>query len=158
MLKPLGYHVVFVTAFLGSFVLLLAVAMEGAGVVSGERGVALGWELFRRLQVNILGAGVFLLLSGFLPAYLALYTLFMRKSPRVRRMVLSTIVFSASFVFLYILIGESIGAHELWLFLLGVACVLVSDAIGEFARNAGRPNGVRPTGDRTGSGSLPNRP
>jgi hypothetical protein len=136
MLKPVAHHAIFVTTFFASLVLLLAVALEGAGVITGERELVLGSGLFNRLQVNIRGAGVFLLLSGFLPAYIMLYLLILRKLHRVRRTLFGMMVFAVSFALLSALIGESIGDHEVWLFSLGVASVLVSDAMGELARTA----------------------
>lgn len=136
MLRSVWQQIAFGAAFLCSLVLLLALAMEGAGVISGERELIDGKLLFRSLQANILGVGAFLLLSGFLPAYLALYLLFMRKSPQLRRASLSVVIFAASFAFLAAFIGESSGSYDRWLLVLGIACVLASDAIGELVRRA----------------------
>jgi hypothetical protein len=130
MLKPVSKrrHVLFVAIFLLCLSLLLALALEGAGVLSGQRELPSGTELFARLQVQLLGAGVFFVLSGFLPAYLILYALHLRKLHRLRRSMISAAVFSAAFVVLFFLVGESAGAYEAWLFVLGILSVVAADA------------------------------
>lgn len=134
MLKPVRQHMIFVAIFLCSLLILLALALYGAEVLSGERELVEGELLFSRLQVNLLGAGVFLLLSGFLPAYLALYFLFMPRLPQVRRILLSVFAFIASFAFLVVFIGDSIDCYDIWLFALGALSVVVSDSIAELSQ------------------------
>lgn len=70
MLRSVWQQIAFGAAFLCSLVLLLALAMEGAGVISGERELIDGKLLFRSLQANILGVGAFLLRQpvGFYPS------------------------------------------------------------------------------------------
>lgn len=135
MLKSIGSHLVFIATFLCSLLLLLALSMEGVGLISGERGVVAGSTFMSRVQVNILGAGVFFILSGFLLIYLAAYTTFMHRLHKNWRMTLSAVIFSACFGLIFFLIGESTGLHEVLLLAFGVMSVLVSDAISELARS-----------------------
>ncbi len=130
MLKSISKvrHVGFVAVFLLCLLLLLALALEGAGVLSGEREFSSGSAFLARLQVHMLGAGVFFILSGFLPIYLIIYSLHLHKLSLLRRSLISVSVFSVAFLFLFLLIGESAGAYEAWLFALGVLRVFGADA------------------------------
>lgn len=130
MLKPIGWRVVFVVVFLVSLVFVLALVSELFRLTWGE-------GLTFNFQTGIRTAVFFILLSGYLPCYLAAYSIFMHSLPRLRRVTVSVLIFLMACGLFWFLIGDSATGGEGWALLLGVASVVVADAFADFAVSSG---------------------
>lgn len=129
MLNSLGRHVVFVTIFMVSMVLFLAISVITFAALSGEGMLNAANGGFGVVKAGFFLAVSFMLLSGFLPAYVVMYGILLHKTSRVSRMLLSALIFVLAYIFLWFLISDwSIGSGD-WVLLPGVVSVAISDLL-----------------------------
>jgi len=130
VLNSLGRHAVFVSVFSVSMVLLFALTIEVLATVGGS-GVVLKfpWGRLARLQGLLYGAAVIYVVT-FLPVYLIAYCLFLRKTSRGLRLLLSIAVFWATFLVLWwFLEGGTLQGAQLLPF--GIVSVIISDLLAD---------------------------
>lgn len=127
-----GSHVVFVAIFTVTMFLMLALAMEILAVLLDQGGVfAFPWGRLVRLQGRFAGTLFFMLFSGFLPVYVLMYCILLRKLSLAPRRLFSVLIFVLAYIFLWLVISDwSIGSDD-WLLLAGVVSVVVSDLLAE---------------------------
>ncbi len=131
-LKDIARHATFLIVYFAAMTLLMAIALEIDGFLSGVE-YPINSNVMARLPMNMTAVFVSFVLCGFLLVHLTVYCLLMHELPQAPRLLLSMLVFLVAFLFLVFMIAESFGIGEARLLLLGILAVAASDTLADLA-------------------------
>lgn len=131
----------FPAAFVLTLWLVLAAVLEAyLFVESGATEFQAG--IVTRLRAELVVSGIFLVMSGFAPIFLAAYFLATRKWSQLSRVKFNSTLFVGCYVFFSIIMGHEFSWAWLALLMAGGIGVLISEALGWAL--AGRTRTLRP--------------
>ena len=124
-------RILFAATFVVALLVFLMLSLEVYRAIEGYGVPSFDGNHVQRLRSNFLVASYFLVASGYLIAFLAAYFLFTKKMRKPIRVLISSLLFVAAYVFFLLVMGNTFSMLEGALLLAGIVSVVISDALAD---------------------------
>lgn len=121
----------FPVVFVISLAMLLSLVVAALGAVDSAGLPRDAGDVFSGLRVGFVASVYFLVLSGYLAAFLVTYFAFARKVGVKQRRWISLGLFVVAYAVFFVLMGDSFSVRESYLLVAGSISVVISDLIAE---------------------------